>query len=72
MLLLRFGMARGGPMQLAVYDLGGRRVRTCLDTELDAGVYEKSVDLTGMRPGMYYAELRTTYGSIHRSFVVTL
>jgi len=25
-----------------------------------------------MRPGMYYAELRTTYGSIHRSFVVTL
>jgi len=72
MLLLRFGMASRSPMQLAVYDLAGRLVRMCLDTELDGGVYEKAVDLAGVRPGMYYAELRTPANAVHRSFVVTL
>jgi hypothetical protein len=72
MLLLRFGMASRSPMQLAVYDLAGRLVRMCLDTELEGGVYEKAVDLAGVRPGMYYAELRTPKNAVHRSFVVTL
>jgi hypothetical protein len=72
MILLRFGMASRTPMQLAVFDLAGRRVRMCLDTELEAGVYEKAVDLAGIPPGMYFAELRTPYNSVHRSFVVTL
>jgi hypothetical protein len=74
---IRFGVAVGGPAQLAVYDVGGRRVRVLLESPaLPAGNHEVIWDGRDdggrdLASGVYLARLQTGAGS-HGTLMVLL
>jgi len=50
-----FGLAEGfaGRTVIEVYDLSGRRVRTPVDSNYQAGVYEVAIETASLVPGVY-------------------
>ncbi len=59
---VRFSLAQSGQAQVAIYDAAGRRVRTIVDGELDAGAHELVWDGTddagrSLPAGVYWARL---------------
>ncbi len=64
---LRFALAAPGPAELAIFDLGGRRVRTLARGDLPAGTHEAAwdgADAAGTRvpAGLYFARLEAPGG----------
>jgi hypothetical protein len=62
--VLAFSIARGGPVELAVYSVDGRRVRTLVHESREPGEYRATWDGrdAGGNPisaGVYYARLET-------------
>ena len=60
---IRFSLAQSGPVELAVFDVGGRRVRTLTNGELEAGphavVWDGSDDAGHpLASGIYWTQLR--------------
>ena len=68
--MFRFRMPAAGDVQLGMYDVAGRLVRSCLDGWYEAGTYLKGMDLTGVQPGVYFGILRARGGVAKRSFTV--
>jgi hypothetical protein len=71
---LSFTLGRAGPVELAIYSVDGRRVATLAQGTREAGPYRldwDGRDGTGrlVRPGLYYARLRTPEGRITRALV---
>ena len=66
---VRFRLARAGRVQLAVYDLRGRRVESLVDGERSAG--EQTVLLSGddLAPGVYHLKITTADGVAATRFV---
>lgn len=71
-----FAVARRGPVDIAIFDVTGRKVRTLMQGEADAGVH--SVDWDGQAvggrlapAGVYRCVLRTAEGQRSRSMVLT-
>lgn len=67
--LLKFELARGGPTELAVFDVGGRRVRTLVDGQLGPGLHEAEWDArdSAGRPqlaGIYFYRLTSAGKSV--------
>jgi flagellar hook assembly protein FlgD len=69
---LSFSLAKGGPVELAIYSVGGRRVRTLAHDVREPGAY--SVVWNGrddggnaVAAGVYYAYLVTAQGRFHRT-----
>ena len=72
---LSFSLAQGGPVELAIYSVDGRRVRTVLKGSKEPGVYRLSWDGTDARgqllkPGLFYARLVTDRGHLTRTLVL--
>lgn len=72
---LRFTIARGGPVRLAVLDLAGRRVANLVDESLAAGAHSASWDgrdASGARvgAGIYLVRIVTAEGSEQRRISV--
>ncbi len=59
-----------GSVELAVYDLAGRRVSTVHSGSLSAGRHELSLDAAGLTSGVYLLNLRTDTGNETTRFVV--
>ena len=66
----RFSTPVQGRVHLGMYDVAGRLVRTCVDAELEAGVYLRGMDLAGVTPGVYFSVLRAAGSVARRPFVV--
>jgi hypothetical protein len=71
---MAFALAKGGPVELAVYDLNGRLVRSLLHGTREAGTYQVTWDghdESGhvAAAGVYYARLLTPQGKFTRSLV---
>jgi len=71
---LVFSMAQSGSVDLAVYSVDGRRVRTLVRERRDAGVYRESWDGQDqgrhpVAPGVYYAHLRVAGMEFTKSLV---
>jgi len=71
---LAFSLARPGPVELAIFSVDGRRVRTLSREAMEAGTYRPvwtGTDDHGqaVRPGMYYARLVTPDGCFTRTLV---
>jgi hypothetical protein len=71
---LAFSLARPGPVELAIFSVDGRRVRTLSRESKEAGMYRPvwtGTDDRGqaVRPGMYYARLITPDGRFTRTLV---
>ena len=65
--VIPFSLPRGGEVELAVYDVAGRLVRTLLSGELPPGDHEavwRGLDARGraVASGAYFARLRTPHG----------
>ena len=68
--MFRFRMPVSGPVQLGIYDAAGRLALTCVDTELEAGEYLRGLDVSDLRPGVYFGVLRAPGGVARTSVVV--
>ncbi|MCC6652986.1 MAG: T9SS type A sorting domain-containing protein, partial [Candidatus Eisenbacteria bacterium] len=65
---LSFSLSQRQRVHLAVYDVGGRRVRTLLDGEAAAGVHSNEWDGAdaggrALPSGLYFARLMTAGGT---------
>ena len=67
---ISYTLGRTGRVQLRVYDVQGRLVRTLLDKTMAAGSYAQSFDATGLPSGTYLYRLDTPDG--HQSRRMTL
>jgi flagellar hook assembly protein FlgD len=59
---IRFTLARKGPTELAIYDVGGRLVRTMVDKTMNAGLHALVWDGTddkghSVGSGIYWSQL---------------
>ena len=72
--LLGCSLAKRGPVQLAIYSVDGRRMRTLANDTRDAGVYRIAWDGrdergNAVRPGVFFARLTTVDGHITRTLL---
>lgn len=72
---IEFVLARGTPVELAVYDVAGRRVRSLVDEDLPAGVHAATwdgvTDGGGIAAaGVYHCVLRTPSGRVSRNMTL--
>jgi hypothetical protein len=59
---ITFSLSSSEDVEVAVYDLLGRRVKTVFDGQLGPGVHQMSIDATGYSPGIYFLRLRSGEG----------
>jgi subtilisin-like proprotein convertase family protein len=72
---MSFALPTASKVRVALYDVGGRLVRTVADRAYSAGRYTLVVDGRddrgmALRPGMYLARFSTATGTINRRFLV--
>jgi len=70
-MVIRYSVPRDCRVFVGFYDVSGRLVQIVLDRDMPAGIYQQGVTLGGVRPGVYYAQVQTRYGSLHRPVVVS-
>jgi len=68
--MLRFALPKAAHVTLELSDVAGRRVAVLLDGELTAGEQSVALHADGLRPGMYFAALRTGSTVISRAVVL--
>ena len=73
--LLCFALPQAGPVRLAVYDMGGRLVRTVSEARLEAGQYQLPFDLRdsgGRRvpSGLYFVRLEAVGRTLVRRLAI--
>jgi hypothetical protein len=56
---IRFTLEQNSDVKLRVYDSSGRLIRTLIDQELAAGLYEPSFDGSELASGVYFYQLIT-------------
>jgi len=59
---IAFSLSSGDRVDIAVYDLLGRRVETVFNGELERGVHKLSFDAAGYSPGIYFLRFRSRDG----------
>jgi len=69
--VLRFSVAQRGRTQITLYDVAGRRVKSLLDWELAPGRYQQPTDLSSLKVGVYFLELKTPTGRLKTSLIVS-
>ncbi|HWA07516.1 MAG TPA: T9SS type A sorting domain-containing protein [Ignavibacteria bacterium] len=57
---IKFSMKKSAAAELKVFDLLGREVKTLVNGNLKAGVYEVSYNASGLPSGVYFYRLRTS------------
>ena len=72
---IRFALEEDGPVDLSLYDAGGRRIRRLIEGNLAAGVHSADWDGRDERgkpvaPGVYYYRVVTPEGSRARKLVL--
>jgi hypothetical protein len=67
---LRFTLARGGAVSLALYDVAGQRVATLVNGTLPAGDQSVTLRAGALAPGTYFATLRSAEGVVTRTVVL--
>jgi len=73
--LIRFATPAAGPVQLAIYDVSGRRVRTLMSGWMEAGPHQRVWDGTTDRservhPGVYFYRLTAAAGTRTRTMIL--
>ena len=68
-LTLRFEVPSRQDVSIGIYDVAGRLVRSHVNDELDAGVYEAHINLSSVPAGMYYCMMRSNGHTLRQRFV---
>ncbi len=69
--VIAFNLPTEGPVELAVYDLAGRRVTTLVSGVLTAGRHEAGFDASSLTAGVYLYRLTAEEGTLTRRLVVS-
>jgi len=56
---LRFVVRDDGPVELAAFDVSGRRVATITSEALPSGVYERDWNMSGIAKGFYFVRMQS-------------
>jgi hypothetical protein len=67
---LAFNLGQAGPVNVDLYDLLGRRVRTLADGAYPGGRQILDADVGDLAPGVYLLRLKTDAGTVTRRVVV--
>lgn len=67
---IRFDLPAQAHVQLAVYDISGRRVRTLVNRSIAAGQHTVAFDAAGLPSGTYVYRLQRGSETLHRKMVV--
>jgi flagellar hook assembly protein FlgD len=67
---IAFTLPEDGSVELAVYDLSGRRVATLVEGDLTAGRHEATWNCGEVPSGVYLYRLETATGTLSRRTVV--
>jgi PKD repeat protein len=70
-MVIRYSIPKTSRVFVGFYDVAGRLVSIVLDREMPAGIYQQGVTLGNVSSGVYYCQVQTSYGSVHRSVVVS-
>ncbi len=54
---IRFTLSEDGPVELLLFDIQGRKVKTLLDGEMPSGSHDVSLDAQGLAGGVYFYRL---------------
>jgi len=73
---IAYGIAQAGRVELGIFDIAGRRVRSLVSGTAGPGTYRVQWDRRdeggqGVAPGVYFARLRTDVGVVRKTLVVT-
>lgn len=66
---IRFTLDKGGPVELEVYDLAGRKVSTLVSGSTSAGTHSVTFDGSSLPSGTYLYRLKTTAGVVTKRMV---
>ena len=55
--MLSYGLAAPAHVEIRVYDVAGREVRTLVDTDMEPGRYQAVLDAGGLAGGVYFARM---------------
>jgi len=72
---IAYGIARAGRVEIGIFDVAGRKVRSLVDAVVPAGTYRAQWDARndagrGVGAGVYFARLRTDEQTVGRTIVI--
>ncbi len=68
--LIRFALPAAAPVRLLLFDTLGREIRVIADAAFEAGRQSVTLDVAGLRPGIYFYSLQTNHTRLTRKLVV--
>ena len=68
--LIRFALPAAAPARLLLFDTLGREIRVIADAAFEAGRQSVTLDVAGLRPGIYFYSLQTNRTRLTRKLVV--
>ncbi len=69
--ILRYGLARSGPVRIALYDVAGRCERVLVDAPQSAGAHILRLDTRRLEAGVYFVQSRFGDVSLSRKCIVS-
>jgi hypothetical protein len=63
--------AKSGLLVLKIFDVLGNEVKTVLNAELSPGIYEITIDASGLQGGIYFYKLTATFPGQNGNSVIT-
>ena len=55
--IIGYSLATPAHVTIRIYDVSGREVRTVVDTDMEPGRYEETLDAAGLAGGVYFARM---------------
>jgi len=55
--VLNYGLVAPAHVEIKVYDVAGREVRTLIDQDMEPGRYQATLDAAGLAGGVYFARM---------------
>ncbi len=68
--IIEFGISEESMVELEVFDILGRKVRTLINANRPAGTYQVTMDALNLASGVYIYRLRTQEGTLLRRFTI--
>jgi len=59
---IKFNLQSAGQVELSLFDFSGRKVRTIINNNLQAGFHEVKLNSSGLKSGIYFCVLKTEKG----------
>jgi hypothetical protein len=69
--VLGFNLLNAGTVRIAVYNIAGQLVKHAINAKYTVGAHEESIDLTGLKAGIYMVNMTINGASITKKLTIT-